>query len=607
MLPKEHARQPTPEAIRTGLGRITASPGFANADRMRRFIGYIVNKTIEGEAETLKEYPIGVEVFDRVDFDPRIDTIVRVEARRLRKKLQEYYVSDGLLDPVVISLPSGSYVPLFDIREATAEPVSMPARWSGWVFNRWVLVASGILMIVAVIFSFVILRGMRSTPGTMPIASVAVLPFLDLSAAKDQEYVCDGLAEEMVNALSAIPNLRVAARTSSFRYKGKSDDARRIGADLGVEHIVEGSIRSDGRHLRITAQLIRANDGYHIWSREFDREFTEIFAVEEELARAVATSVGAELAAGRVAVRTNNPEAYRLYLQGRQYWRHFQPSSTPAAVSHFEQAIALDPSFAPAYAGLGDAYEQMSLHGASPSVFTKKARNAASTALHLAPNSAEAETTLGSISAEYDWDWKECERHYRRAIDDDANYINAHWLLATTCLAPQGRLDEALVEARRAVRLDPLSPLTHTMVGAVLWYRREYGPALIELDQALSLDPSYFQASLFKTFVYLSEGRVDLAAAFSGPSEWQLYIQAKLGDTTGVRAEIERRIAESRDPIAIAGGFAGLGEPYNALSWLEKAADARVGRMIWIHFQAPFDSLHGTIRYKAIRDRMHLT
>jgi adenylate cyclase len=410
----------------------------------------------------------------------------------------------------------------------------------------------------------------------------------------------------LINALSAVPNLKVAARTSSFRYKTRADDVRRIGAELGVEHILEGSIRFSGKRVRITAQLIRVNDGYHIWSREFDREFTDIFAVQEELARNVATSVGAELSDGLGVVRASNIEAYRLYLQGRQYWRQFHPADTAKAVSYFEQAIALDPSFAPAYAGLGDAYGQLSLYGGSASAFTAKARTAATTALSLAPNTAEAETTLAGISAFYDWDWKASERHYRRAIDDDPNYINAHWLFATTCLAPQGRLDEALEEARRAVALDPLSPLTRTMVGAVHWYRRDYSAAIGELDQAIHLDPSYSQASLFKTFVYLSQGRVDLAAELKGPSEWQVYVQAKLGDARGARTEIERRIAESRDPIAIAGGYIGLGDLESALSWLEKAADAKVPRMIWIDFQAPFDPLHGARRYQALRARMHL-
>jgi TolB-like protein/Flp pilus assembly protein TadD len=598
MLRSEDPQQPSPGVVRAELARIAASPGFANAERMRRFIDFVVDETLQGRADALKEYPIGVEVFGRADFDPRTDTIVRVEARRLRKKLDEYYAHEGRLDVVRIILPSGSYVPIF---ETLSEVGNAPQR------PRGILPALGVSIALAAALIAYFLFRQHARPVTAPqIASIAVLPFLDLSPSKDQDYLCDGLSEELINALSAVPNLKVAARTSSFRYKGKADDVRRIGADLGVEHILEGSIRTSGKRLRVTAQLIRVNDGSHIWSREFDRDFDHIFAFQEELARAVATSIGAELGTGIAVVRTVNVEAYRMYLQGRQYWRQFEPSSTASAISFFEQAIALDPTFAAAYAGLGDSYGQMSIYRRESSVYIEKARQAATTALKLAPNSAEAETTLGQMSAFYDWDWKACESHYRRAIQDDPNYINAHWLFATTCLAPQGRLDEALEEVRRAALLDPLSPLTHTMVGAVHWYRKEFDAALKELDQAIALGPAYSQASLFKTFVYISQGHVDLAAGFRGPAEWSVYIQAKLGDTVGARKEIERRVAESRDPIGIAGGYAGLGEPEQALDWLEKAADSKIPRMIWIHFHAPFDSLHTTARYRAIRTRMHL-
>lgn len=612
MLRPEDSQQPPPEAIRAGLGRITASPGFANAERMRRFIDFVVDKTLEGQAEILKEYSIGVEVFGRANYDPRADTIVRVEARRLRKKLEEYYAGEGRLDPVRIKLPSGSYVPLFETCGASSSEIcEVPAppkpQLGTTLPRRDILAALSVLAILAIgVGGFFMFRHPAGPTAAPPIASIAVLPFLDMSPAKDQEYLCDGLSEELINALTAVSNLKVAARTSSFRYKDKPGDVRRIGAELGVEHILEGSIRSSGKRLRITAQLIRVNDGYHIWSREFNREFTEIFAVQEELARAVATSVGAELGTEVIIARSNNVEAYRLYLQGRQYWRQFQRSSTVKAISSFEQAIVSDPSFAPAYAGLADSYMQMSFYGEPASGLMERMRQSATRALSLSPTSAEAETALGEVSAFYDWDWKASERHFRRAIKDEPNYINAHWLFATTCLAPQGRLNEALEEANLAARLDPLSPLTHAMVGAVHWYRREFDPALAELDQAIGLDPTYFQASLFKLFVHLSQGRIDLAVEDKGAREWGAYIQAKLGDTARARAEIGRRTAEFNDPIAIAGAYAGIGEPENALYWLEKAADSRVPRMIWIHFQAPFDSLHTTARYRAIRTRMHL-
>lgn len=603
MLGLEDPQQPPPEAIRAALKRITASAGFESAERMRRFIGFVVNKTLDAEAGTLKEYLVGVEVFDRgPGFDPRTDTIVRVDARRLRKKLQEYYAQEGRLDPIVITLPSGSYVPVFEVRDIPIPPASPDTSQR----RRLILWGVGAIIILALVLGALpLLR--RHTSSAAPIASIAVLPFLDMSPAKDQGYLCDGLSEELINALSAIPGLKVVARTSAFRYKGIADDVRRVGADLGVDHIIEGSVRTSGKRLRVTAQLVRVRDGYHVWSRQFDREFIEVFSIQEELARAVASSVGAELGAGISLARTRNPEAYRLYLEGRHYWRQFLPPSTAQAVTYFQRVIDADPSFAPAYAGLADSYMQMNVwRMAPPKQLIEKARQAATRALSLEPNSAEAEAQLGAVSAFYDWDWKSCEQHFRRAIDAQPNYVDAHWLFATTCLGPQGRLEEALTEARRGVTLDPLSPLSHTMVGAVHMYRGEFDAALAALDRALHLDSSFTMAALFKGFIYLAQGRTDLAAASGNQGVFRAYIQAKRGNTALARAMIETLIAEAGNPLAIAAGYAGLGEQENALSWLEKAADARVPQMIWIHFEEPYESLRETSRYRAIRARMHL-
>lgn len=570
------APQFSPEVIRAGVARVTTSSGFAGSARMRRFIQFVVEKTLNGEAETLKEYRIGVDVFDRgSNFDPQTDTIVRVEARRLRKKLQDYYQGAGQGDAVLITLVRGCYVPVFAHRENVDASASAKA---------------GLLPATSV-----------------PIASVAVLPFLDLSPAKDQEYLCDGFSEELINALCTIPVLKVAARTSAFRFKGKPDDIRRVGSDLGVEHIVEGSVRTSGERLRVTVQLVRVSDGYHIWSRQFDRAFTEVFSIQEEVARSVAASVGVELGSGVSFAGSSSPEAYRYYLEGRHYWRQFQPLFTARAVTYFERTIRTDPSFAPAYAGLADAYMQMNVYGmAPPRELIEKARTAATQALSLDPNSAEAEAQIGAVSAFYDWDWASSEQHFRRALSAQPNYVEAHWLFATSCLGPQGRLDEALAEVRLAVDLDPLSPLTHTMLGAVYFYRRQFEKALEAFEYALRLEPSTIQASLFRGFVNLAQGRTDLAAASHDLGPYRLYPLARLGNTAVARAEIDKLVASHGNPVVIAAGYAGLDEQEKSLEWLERAADIRIPQMIWIHFQAPFESLHGTARYRAIRARMHL-
>jgi len=562
------------EDVRAALERLTVSHVFAGADRMRRFLQLVVEETIAGNGGSLKEYRIGVEVFDRGQaFDPRTDTIVRVEARRLRQKLEEYYSGTGRHDPLIIRVPLGAYVPSFANRDLDDGPVSALDRHDG---------------------------------STAPRASIAVLPFLDLSEAGDQEYLCDGFSEELLNALSRIPALKVAARTSAFRFKGKADDIRRIGTELAVEHILEGSVRLFGPQMRVTVQLVRASDGYHVWSRQFDRPFSEALSLQSDVARQVAASVGVELGSGSGTDASCSADAYRSYLEGRHDWRQFTPASTARAVDGFERAIRIEPSFAPAHAGLAAAYMQMNVYGmASPRDLAEKARTAANRALALDPQSVEALTQLGAVNAYCDWDWASSEEHFRRALHIQPNYVDARWLMATVCLGPQHRLDEALREAREAARQDPLSPLTQAMVGAVHLYRGDYDAALAALDAADAIAP-FSQTSLFRGFVNLARGRPDLAAVGHDHSPYRLYVQAMLGHAAAVRAEIDALRTRAGSPLAIAAGYAGLGDIDQSLEWLERAVDRRIPQLIWIDFQQPWAVLRGTPRFEDLRQRMHL-
>jgi tetratricopeptide (TPR) repeat protein len=250
---------------------------------------------------------------------------------------------------------------------------------------------------------------------------------------------------------------------------------------------------------------------------------------------------------------------------------------------------------------------QLNLFGAAPPAeLAEKARQAAERALALDPGCAEAYAQLGAISALYDWDWEESERRLRHAIELQPNYVNSHWLFANFCLAPQKRLDEALSEARRAVVVDPLCPLVHAMAGAVFWHRHEWDAALVELDEALHLEPSFIFALNIKSFVYISQGRLDLAASTTGRAWCRGYVQARLGNAPAARADLLKLVAKPTDPVAIAATYAGLGEEENALTWLEKCADAKVPQMVWLLDHAVFESLQGAPRYRAIRTRMHL-
>src|SRR5580700_9517767 len=250
---------PTEEQVRAHLAKILASEMFVRSDRLCRFLNLTVERTLAGEAAQISEYIVGRDVFDRDQrYDPQIDSIVRVEARRLRNKLREYYNGPGTADPVVITFPKGTYVPVF----STAAPAA----------------------------------GVRITSPDLDPRTIAVLPFVNLSSEPDQDFFCDGITEEILNALTAVPELNVVARTSVFYFKGANADVREIGDRLGAGTVIEGSVRKAGSQLRICAKAIKASDGLTLWSDTFDRDLADVFAIQDEIARAVAGALRVSLA-----------------------------------------------------------------------------------------------------------------------------------------------------------------------------------------------------------------------------------------------------------------------------------------------------------------------
>ena len=369
------------EAARRQLERVLASAGFSRNERLARFLQFVVEQHLEGKDDEIKESVIALEVFGRgPDHDPKQDSIVRTEAGRLRARLGEYYVGEGKNDALVIELPKGGYAPVF--RQAAVEPtitssgpaVNSPrpglrARLEKYYFGRretrkpvarknWHSAAGWIgLLAVAALSGLAVFRSARKSSIPRPEKSIAVLPFLDLSPTKDQEYFCDGMTDELISELAKSDGLRVVARTSVFAFKGKPQDVRQVGKQLNVATVLEGSIRKDGDHLRITAQLIGVPDGYHLWSESYDRELKDVFAVQKELSRSIAGALQVSLGGPPPAVRdTSNLEAYNLYLLGRYHWSKRSEPELDAAVRDFEAAVRLDPTYARAYAGLADAY-----------------------------------------------------------------------------------------------------------------------------------------------------------------------------------------------------------------------------------------------------------
>jgi eukaryotic-like serine/threonine-protein kinase len=353
---------------------------------------------------------------------------------------------------------------------------------------RTVIVASGF-------FDPVSTRS-RSLLATEPSArtpSVAVLPMIDLSPEKDQEYFCDGLAEELINALSRISGLRVVARTSAFSFKGQNLDVRTIGSKLGVTSVLEGSVRKHGNRLRITAQLINVADGYHSWSERFDRDAGDIFAIQDEIAQTVAERLRLKLGS-LPSAPTHDVEAYNLYLLGRFHWNKRTNESMRKALESYEAAIARDPGFALAHAGIADSLLILEDHGfIGYRDAIARARTAVERALAIDPDLAEAHTAMGGIHAELR-EFDQADRAFRRAIQSKPGYATAHHWYATQMLLEVGRVADAEREILKARELDPLSLIINTDLARHYYYTRDFKRARELVTHVLSLDPHFIKA-----------------------------------------------------------------------------------------------------------------
>jgi serine/threonine protein kinase/Flp pilus assembly protein TadD len=423
--------------------------------------------------------------------------------------------------------------------------------------------------------------------------SIAVLPFVDMSPDKDQEYFCDGLAEELINALAHIKPLRVAARTSAFSFKGEKYDVRDIGEKLNVDTVLEGSIRKAGDRLRVTAQLINVEDGFHIWSEKYDRDLDDIFAIQDEISLAIVDGLKIELLGeeiSRVVKRgTENLEAYDLYMRGRFFWEK-RGEGLKKAVEYFKQAIEKDPKYAAPYAGIADSYFLLAFYGFLPSHDAMpKAREYAQKGIEIDEMSAEAHCALAWNHQFYDWDYIKAEQEFKRAIELNPQYTPAHYWYATT-LVHTGRHEEALRENERAIEVDPLSVQAHTMYGWMLIGERRFEQGIERLNRALELNPDYAHARWLLGYSYylLSRNEDALtekqkAVTLSGRNPWFVsmlgMLFGRLGKTSEARKVlvelIDRSESEHVQAINFAYLYIALDEYDEALGWLEKSYEAR--------------------------------
>jgi serine/threonine-protein kinase len=446
-------------------------------------------------------------------------------------------------------------------------------------------------------------------------ASVAVLPFSDMSPAKDQESFCDGMTEELINALTQIPGFRVAARSSTFQFKGQARDVRQIGEALNVATVLDGSVRRHGARLRITVELIGSADGYHLWSQRFDRDLADIFDVQDEIAGSIVgmlkgTLIGARTVRSR---GTRNSGAYEVYLEGRYHWNKRSEAELKKSVACFELAINRDPEFAQALAGLADAFVTLGTYGTLPAgEVLPRARDAVERALALDDRLAEAYACRGCVRSIFDWAWGEGERDFLRAIELQPSYPTApHWY-AINHLVPLGRFDHAEQELRRALELDPLALAIKTSLGIKAYFAGEYDEAVRELTKTIDLDPSFGIARFFLGATFTEQGRyrealteIEAASRLLGSTPEILagrgYLHAVAGNRTEALAvldEIRRVLAERYiSPARVAQVYVGLGDTSAALDCLEQAHAERAADVAWLKVRPVFARLHGERRF----------
>ncbi len=590
------------EGARRQLERVLASPGFARNERLTRFLRFVVERHIEGRDSEIKESVLAVEVFGRgSDHDPKQDSIVRTEAARLRARLSGYYLAEGKGDELVIELPKGGYVPL--LRAASPPAASVPSQDQGAISPSGLGKAWRIAAVLVAALGISAAAWWRWQQYNAPI-SIAVLPLIDLSEDPSHDFFADAITGELIRDLSLLDGLVVRSQTSSFVFKNKPQNVHDAGKQLNVEYILEGSAMRAGNRMRITAQLVRVRDDFPFWSGQYDRELTDVFAVQDEISRGIVNSLRLKLGRGRRRYETS-AEAYDLYLQARAMEIHQPAHGENYNTGLYEQAIAKDPSFAPAYAGLAAAYayrsgedrmEPWAVLGRGEEM--ARMRAVAAKALDLDPLLAEAHMAQGMIEAR-DGKWAEGEKRFRHALELDTNGSVTRKQYVLSILWPLGRLKEALEQIQLAEKSDPLAPDLQRLHSDVLFSAARVREGSDHCSQpcprGLILEGRASEA------IPILERRFskDYRASGSGLLGYAYAI-------VGRKEEAEKIASIQPRPIEQAEIFSGMGDLDRAFAALDQTlplGPVRIGRALtWPEF-AP---LRGDPRFKALRKKAEL-
>ncbi len=611
--------------VRAELDVLLASPSLRDSELLKRLLRYVVERTLAGERDKLKEYRLAVEVFDRdASFDPRLDPLVRMAARRLRSKLEDHYENAGRESLVRIEVPKGGYAARFvAITAPQAARSGQTATQGSWHAFASVIVRRrrGLLALGAVLLvlgtAALYWRQVSKHSANAPPPSLAVLPFLNLTGNPDYDYFSDGLTDELTSALSKLQGVRVVARTSAFKFKGKNDDVRAIGRQLNVSSVMEGSVESNGDRLRITTQLIRTSDGYHLWAETYELTPKDTFAIEDEISRAVARVISVRLseqAESKAQRHPVDPSAHELYLRGQyEGMRGPQLENKQNSVMFYNQALDRDPLYAEAYAGLAAAYAAEGASAqAAPAEVYPKARAAAQRAIELDPNLPLAFGILANISLFYDWDFPAGENGFRRALELDPNNAAVHQWYGLLLLFSR-RFDEATEQFHMAKELNPLAAGIDMTMVMLVEAERNYDLA-IELDRKFLTEHNQYVGHLLLGLLYadkkqykdaIEEGQK--AVALVGNDADANLVLANLYAQAGQRNKalviVQKVLAGDAafvPAFGVAGVYAELGDREQMYQWLDKAIEQRSPACLKLDVTESFDRYRSEERFQTI-------
>ncbi len=539
----------------------------------------------------------------------------------LKKQKQRIEFETGLELSVSPDIGSGTTVAIRDdmstLREGstgsvTTRKISITEQVTGTFKKPGTVALIGAAAVALVILFFLFIYPELRAPRAMD--SLAVLPFVNDSQDQNMEYLSDGITESLINNLSQSPNLKVMSRNSVFRYKGRYADARAVGHDLNVQAVLAGRLVQRGDNLSISVELVDAGDNSQVWGKQYNLDMADLLSVQEEIARLVAEKLRLRMTGEQkkrmTKTHTDSTEAYQLYLRGRYHWNKRTEEGLNRGIEYFNQAIEKDPTYGLAYAGLADCYALLSEYSTIPPEQSRqKAKAAAMRALEIDDTLAEAHTSLAAVH-EYDWNWSEAEREYRRAIEMNPNYATAHHWYGIF-LGGMARYDEGLREIRRAQELDPLSLIINTGMGRLLYNARRNDEAIAQLKKTLEMESEFAEAHFQLALAYeakrmYAEALQEFELArklFKDPTMigWsgRVYALAGRRDEALKVAEELKQMTKERyvSPYMLAIIYTALGDKEQAYEWLDKVYAERSYYVIWLKVDPVFDSLRTDPRF----------